>query len=271
MGRLTVHVPFNVGDLVFAAGVDEHQYTCECAMCSGYGTLKIPEGTKVIGAEEEEGDWLADDEAECPACEGYGSDDEEVEILFPCLVGRISRITADVTADLDEESPDEYEEVMVGIRHLAVANLDGESEMSMTEQMIRFYHALKAGEIMDFNTVVKGSPTTVRVDRIHKTYKQLCEYVLKENLETFKKIHEDLTNQEYEIPTVDRMGAIHVCNEIVAIQDMILGIYPELAKLTPGYKAKGKKTNKKTEGKTEKKPNEALMALSSVEVEEALF
>lgn len=277
MGSVEFSIPFRGGDLVFIAEKDDnHAYTCMCKTCNGMGTVERPRGVKTVPIDEEEGDYLYEDELECPDCNGYGGQDEEAVVLFPSAIGRISRILADHVVDLRPDADDdgEEEEVIVSVNLLTTANIDAISLMGQTEQMIEFYRRLKAGTVTDFINTDRSDIREVPVENVHRSYKQSCEFVLKANLATFRQVHDDLTNPEMEITDVERVDLIHVCNEIVAVQDMILAIYPELGKLLPGHKSKSK--SEKTTDKVDKPPkkeaaNNALMALSEVEVEEVLL
>jgi len=287
VGKISINIPFDVGDLVFAAEKTEHQYSCECLLCSGFGFVTRPEGQAVVNTprnyyaddlEDDEDFGLADDEEECPYCGGEGEDDIEIAVLFPTMVGRIFRVIADTIADLDEEDIESEEEVTLSVRPLVSAGIDADSELGRTEQMLAFYYDLKANRISDFMTVDSRDKLDVDINNVGKTFKQLCENVLRRNLTTFKMIQNDLTNPDHNIKDFDKMELITACGEIVQIQDMILSIYPEFGKIVPGYKpSKYQTTNEDRRGNTitEKveKPqaNDALMALASVEVEEALL
>lgn len=285
MGSVELRVPFRGGDLVFIAEKDDtHTYTCLCKMCNGMGSIDKPNGVKMARFDEEEGEF-PEEEMDCPACDGYGGDDEEISVLFPSAIGRISRITMEHMVNLHakadeydgEEDDGEEEEITVEIELLTTAQIDALSLMGQTEQMMEFYRRLKNGTVTDFINTDRGETRTVDVDCVHKTFKQSCEYVLKENLRAFKQAHSDLTNSEFEFTDHEKLDLIHACNEIVAVQDMILNSYPDLERLVPGYKIKDKSNNKtKTDTAPAPQPKldesiKAVLSLAKVEVEEALL
>lgn len=285
MGHTSISLSHSPGDLVFAADKTYHQYVVHCRACDGDGKIQRPEGTgvKLVEGEyeydEDDEDWLEDDEIECEACNGYGSEDEEVELLYPSLVGRISRISADLLLDLEDEDDDVLDEVNLFIAPLEEAGLKGETEFEEFIQMTEFYKRLRAGDVRDFFSCQPRRRVQVSMYDVAKSYKQLCEHVIKHNRLAFRKIFADLADEHFEVEETDAQELIGVCNSVVIIQNRILEMYPDLKRLVPDYNPKervGEKSSEKDTEKIEKedkKPeeNKALMALATVEVEEALL
>jgi hypothetical protein len=290
VGTTDISVKFSVGDLVFAVDKQLLSYECLCQICGGTGTIdeSLASAEQLVQSaiekdalrhrralwddmEEEELDVyeaVHDGEIECPNCEGYGGHDQDHEVCFPNDVGRIRDIEIQVGKD-NEGTP--YREVNVVVNGLVVSGIKGDDELEKTHQMVRFYMHLRNGSIQNFRAGEVESITTTD-DYIFQTYKEACAFALKRNNLTAKLINEDLTpdpDHGFEVEEKDKMEMMHKLQVISYVESCIKVAFPALhAEIRANnvtadtVKSSDMKTNKSCE---------ALVALESVVVEEALL
>ena len=295
MGTTDTSGKITVGELVFAVDRQFVAYECLCTVCAGTGSIPkdmatedhltrsaidkaemrlaqtAADGFLNIWDDIEEDEYSAygdDDEVECPNCEGFGCAEGDHEICFPSDVGWVKDIDLQVSTDTEGLR---YEEVDIVINGLAESGITGPDELEKTHQLARFYLKFKKGLFKSLKAD-EEEEITVADGFVFKTYREACAFALKRNNLVAKLIDNDITPghiQGFEMEDEVRISLMHKLQIISYVKSCVLTVFPTLqAEVRSGnvtadtVKSSDMKTNKSCE---------ALVALESVVVEEALL
>lgn len=304
MGKIEVELPYEIGELVFGVDKLHIQYSCLCNKCDGMGVIDVPAGVSIgaalrmlasdhidhiddVDADDDVESFLDDTEVECDACDGFGSSDDEVEIFFPSEIGRTCSVTYqhERTSPHDPTECEDVEEIVYSIHPLMAVGYEGISEIERLQEMMVFYHKMQLKEVGDFKSILSRHSIITEAANIHKSFREACKYAIRNNTEAYVTLYEDLENPGYNMSKYDRVQALQGMHMIKEVEKLILAQFQELERWAtpskrtkssekdtePGITKESLKARQTADTEPVTKMSDALTALASVEVEEALL